>query len=97
MSTTFVATLVVKAGMERQFEDLQRELSHLTHESEPGTLVYDVIRHSSKPSTYIVYGRFSDQKAFQEHQDSPFHERLVPPILSCLAEKMDLQMFEWVA
>ncbi len=50
MSTTFVATLVVKQGMERQFEDLQRELSQLTHASEPGTLVYDVIRHRTKAS-----------------------------------------------
>lgn len=96
MSTTFVATLVVKSGMEKQFEDLQRELSQLTHESEPGTLVYDVIRHRTKPSTYIVYGRFKDEKAFQTHQASPFHDRLVPPILACLAEQMDLQMFDWV-
>ena len=97
MSTTFVATLVVKPGMEQQFEDLQRELSQLTHDSEPGTLVYDVIRHRTKASTYIVYGRFKDDGAFQAHQGSPFHDRLVPPILACLAEEMDLQMFDWVA
>ncbi|MGC8517794.1 MAG: putative quinol monooxygenase [Steroidobacteraceae bacterium] len=97
MSTTFVATLVVKPGMEKRFEDLQRELSQLTHQSEPGTRVYDVIRHRTKASTYIVYGRFQDDEAFQVHQGSPFHERLVPPILACLAEEMDLQMFDWVA
>lgn len=97
MSTTFVATLVIKPGMETQFEDLQRELSQLTHQSEPGTLVYDVIRHRTKPSTYIVYGRFKDEQAFQTHQGSPSHERLVPPILACLAQEMDLQMFDWVA
>ncbi len=97
MSTTFIATLVVKNGMEQQFEDLQRELSQLTHAHEPATLVYDVIRHQSKPSTYVVYGRFKDEQSFQIHQASPFHERLVPPILACLAEPMDLQMFTWVA
>lgn len=97
MSTTFIATLVVKPGKEKQFEDLQRELSRLTHQSEPGTMVYDVIRHRTKPSTYVVYGRFKDEQAFQAHQGSPFHERLVPPILACLAQEMDLQMFDWVA
>lgn len=97
MSTTFIATLAVKPGMEKKFEDLQRELSQLTHDNELGTLVYDVIRHRTKPSTYVVYGRFRDESAFQAHQGSPFHDRLVPPILACLAEQMDLQMFDWVA
>ena len=97
MSTTFVATLVIKPGMERRFEELQRELSQLTHQSEPDTLVYDVIRHRTQASTYIVYGRFKDEAAFQAHQKSSFHDRLVPPILACLAQEMDLQMFDWVA
>lgn len=97
MSTTFIATLVVKPGTEREFERLQRELSQLTHADEPDTLVYDVIRHRTRPSTYVVYGRFKDDKAFEAHQASPFHERLVPPILATLAEQMDLQFFDWIA
>lgn len=97
MSTTFIATLIVKPGMEGRFESLQRELSQLTHESEPDTLVYDVIRHRTQPSTYVVYGRFRDERAFQTHQASPFHDRLVPPILASLAQQMDLQFFDWIA
>ncbi len=97
MSTTFIATLLVKPGMEGEFERLQRELSQLTHADEPDTLVYDVIRHRTRPSTYVVYGRFRDEKAFEVHQASPFHDRLVPPILATLAEQMDLQLFDWIA
>ena len=97
MSTTFIATLIVKPGMEGEFERLQRELSELTHGSEPGTAVYDVIRHRTRPATYVVYGRFKDEAAFQAHQASPFHDRLVPPILATLAEQMDLQFFDWIA
>ena len=97
MATTFIATIVVKPGLERQFENLQRELSQLTHRDEPDTIVYDVIRHRTKPSTYVVYGRFNDEKAFEAHQRSPFHDRLVPPILACLAQEMDLQFFDWIA
>ena len=97
MSTTFIATLVVKPGMESRFESLQRELSRLTHESEPDTVVYDVIRHRTRPSTYVVYGRFRDERAFQVHMASPPHERLVPPILASLAQEMDLQFFDWIA
>ena len=95
MSTTFIATLVVKPGMESRFETLQRELSQLTHAQEPATLVYDVIRHRSAPRTYVVYARFQDEAAFEQHQKMPFHDRLVPPILDCLEKPMDLQFYDW--
>ena len=95
MSTTFIAKLVVKAGQEARFEALQKELSELTHAQEPDTLVYDVIRHRTAPSTYVVYARFKDEAAFERHQKMQFHDRLVPPILECLAADMDLQFFDW--
>lgn len=95
MSTTFIATLVIKSGKEQEFERLQKELSKLTHASEPDTLVYDVIKSRSKPRTYVVYGRFKDEAAFQVHQASGFHERLVPPIMACVEGDMDLQLCDW--
>lgn len=95
MSTTFIATLTVKAGKEAEFERLQQELSELTHANEPGTLVYDVIKSRGKPRTYVVYGRFQDDAAFQAHQASPFHDRLVPPIMACVEGDMDLHMLDW--
>ena len=95
MSTTFIATLVIKDGKELEFERLQKELSELTHAAEPGTLVYDVLKNRGKPRTYVVYGRFKDEAAFQTHQASAFHERLVPPIMACVEGDMDLQMLDW--
>jgi len=94
---TFIATLVVKEGKETDFEKLQNELSELTHANEPGVLVYDVIRNNEISGKYVVYARFKDQEAFDTHQTTDFHDRLVPPILDCLAEEMDLQFFEHVA
>jgi quinol monooxygenase YgiN len=95
--TVFIATLVVKKGKEKELESLQTELSKLTHDSEPDTLVYDVIRHRDKPGTYVVYARFKNEASFQAHQVASFHDRLVPPILATLAQDMDLQFFEHVA
>src|SRR3979490_260423 len=95
MTTTFIATLRIKDGREIEFERLQKELSELTHAGEPGTLVYDVIKSRDKPRTYVVYGRFKDESAFQAHQASAFHERLVPPIIACVEGDMDLQMLDW--
>ncbi len=93
----FIAKLIVKEGREAEFEKLQAELSQLTHENEPDVLVYDVIRHKETVGHYVVYARFKNQAAFDAHQTVDFHDRLVPPILDCLAEEMDLQFFEHVA
>jgi quinol monooxygenase YgiN len=95
MSTTFIATLGIKQGKEAEFERLQKELSELTHANEPGTLVYDVIKSRDQPRTYVVYARFKDEAAFQAHQVSPFHDRLVPPIMACVEGDMDLKMLDW--
>jgi quinol monooxygenase YgiN len=95
VSTTFIATLAVRAGKEAEFESLQKELSELTHAAEPDTLVYDVIKSRTKERTYVVYGRFKDEAAFQSHMDSGFHHRLVPGILACVEGEMDLHMLDW--
>lgn len=95
MSTTFIATLGIKQGQEAEFERLQKELSELTHAHEPGTLVYDVIKSRDEPRTYVVYARFKDEAAFQAHQVSPFHDRLVPPIMACVEGDMELRMLDW--
>lgn len=94
--STFIARLVVKAGKEADFERLQRELSQLTHEQEPDTYVYDVLRHREVARTYIVYARFKNEAAFQYHQTTPFHERLVPPIVECLEKPFDIEFFDHV-
>lgn len=93
----FIAKLVVQEGKEELFEQLQTELSKLAHDNEPDLLVYDVIRHREQPGTYVVYARFKDEDAFQYHQTTEFHNRLVPLILECLGEEMDLQFFDWIA
>lgn len=93
----FIATLQVAKGSEADFERLQTELSEIAHASEPGLLVYDVIKHAEKPRTYVVYARFKDQAAFDFHQQADFHQRLVPSILGCIEGEMDLQFLKWVA
>ena len=95
--TAFIATLRIKPGQEAEFERLQQELSELTHASEPDTLVYDILRSRDTPDTYVVYARFKDEAAFQLHQGTDFHERLVPPILATVAGEMDLKFYEFVA
>ncbi|MEO1247416.1 MAG: antibiotic biosynthesis monooxygenase family protein [Pseudomonadota bacterium] len=95
--TVFIATLTVKDAKAADFETLQTELSKLTHENEPDTFVYDVIKHREKPGTYVVYARFKDEAAFDHHMQTEFHDRLVPPIMECLDGEMILEFFDHVA
>jgi quinol monooxygenase YgiN len=94
--TAFIATLEVKPGQEAEFERLQQELSKLSHEREPDTFVYDVIRHREKAGTYVVYARFKDEAAYEHHQTTDFHEKLVPPIVACLSAPFAIEFFDWV-
>lgn len=95
MSTTFIATLRVKAGKEAEFERLQKELSEDSHRTEPDLRVYDVIKHRTQPRTYVVYARFKDEEAFNIHMKTPAHDRLVPSIMACVDGEMDLQFYDW--
>ena len=95
--TCFIATLKVKPGHEADFEKLQAELSQLTHAQEPDTIVYDILRSRTQAEVYVVYARFKDEAAFQLHQSTSFHDRLVPPIMATLGGDMDLQFYDFIA
>ena len=95
--TTFIATLQVNPDKQGEFEKLQTELSELAHAQEPDMFAYDVIKHREKPGTYVVYARFKDEEAFNHHMNIDFHDRLVPPILECLDEEMQLEFFDHIA
>ena len=94
--TTFIATLKVNKDKQGEFEKLQTELSELAHAQEPDMFVYDVIKHREKPDTYVVYARFKDEEAFNHHMQIDFHDRLVPPVLACLDEEMQLEFYDHI-
>ena len=93
----FIAILKVKEDRVQQFEEAQKELAKLTHENEPDTHVYDLVKSKDDPLTYVCYARFKDQAAFDYHMQTDFHDRLVPPILASLSEDMQLTFYEHVA
>jgi len=96
MQMAFIAKLVVKPEKVSEFENVQRQLSDITHDTEPDTLVYDFIKHRDQANTYVVYSRCRHEAASPTHQDSRSHEDLVPPIGEALAEEMDRQFYDVV-
>lgn len=93
----FIAVLKVAEDKVEQFEQAQTELSKLTHDHEPDTIVYDLLKKQDSPLEYVCYARFTNQAAFDHHMQTEFHDRLVPPILEALSEEMELTFFDHVA
>jgi quinol monooxygenase YgiN len=94
LTKSFIAKLVVKPEKQSDFEALQIELKRLTHAHEPDTFVYELLRALNDPLTYFCVATFKDEQAFQLHQTTEFHDRLVPLILACLAHDMEIQFLE---
>lgn len=87
---SFIAKLVVKPERRQEFVNLQTELKRLVHAQEPDALVYELLQSDDDPNTFFCIATFKDQGAFDHHMGIDFHDRLVPPILDCLAQDMEL-------
>lgn len=90
---SFIATLRVKPEKRDEFIALQTELKALVHEHEPDAYVYEVMQADDDPDLFYCIATFKDEAAFDHHMHIDFHDRLVPPILECLAEDMQLGFF----
>ena len=90
---SFIATLRVKPEKRDEFIALQTELKALVHEHEPDAYVYEVMQANDDPDLFYCIATFKDEAAFDHHMHIDFHDRLVPPILECLAEDMQLGFF----
>jgi quinol monooxygenase YgiN len=90
MRKSFIAKLVAKPEKAAHLEALQVELRELVHAHEPNCDVYELFKSTDEPNTYFCIATFKSEAAFDRHMGIDFHERLVPPILECLAQEMEL-------
>lgn len=96
MSTakSFIARLAVKPERRDEFVALQTELKQLVNEREPDVWVYELLQSDDDPNLFYCIATFKDQAAFDAHMSIDFHDRLVPPILDCLASDMELSFYQ---
>ncbi|MFN3592024.1 MAG: putative quinol monooxygenase [Thermaurantiacus sp.] len=87
---SFIARLKVKPEKRDDFIRLQTELKSLVHQNEPDALVYELFQAEEDPDLFHCIATFRDMAAYEHHMSVDFHDRLVPPILECLAEDMQL-------
>ncbi len=90
---SFIAKLVVKPDRRDEFIALQTELKGLVFQHEPDAQVYELLQSEDDPDTFYCVATFKDQAAFDHHMGIDFHDRLVPPILDCLARDMELGFY----
>jgi quinol monooxygenase YgiN len=90
---SFIAELRCKPGRAGELIALQSELKGLVFAQEPDALVYELFRSDDDPDLFQVVATFRDDAAFEKHMHIDFHDRLVPPILDCLAEDMKLAFY----
>jgi quinol monooxygenase YgiN len=87
---SFIARLLVKPEKRYEFIALQTELKTLVFANEPDALVYELLQADDDENLFHCVATFSDEAAFEHHMHIDFHDRLVPPILECLAEDMTI-------
>ncbi|MEO8176346.1 MAG: antibiotic biosynthesis monooxygenase family protein [Sphingomicrobium sp.] len=91
---SFIAKLVTKPEKRDEFVRLQTELKGLVFEQEPDALVYELLQSDENPDEFYCVATFKDAAAFDHHMGIDFHDRLVPPILACLASDMELGFYK---
>lgn len=90
---SFIAQLRTKPEKRDELIALQVELKSLVHAHEPDALVYELFQSETDPDAFLCVATFADDAAFDHHMHIDFHDRLVPPILACLAEDMTLEFY----
>lgn len=70
-----VATIKVKAGMEKDFEAVAKELVAKVGANEPGCALY-ALHHTDTPGTYVFMERYRDQAAADAHRASDHFKTL---------------------
>ena len=90
---SFIAKLVVKPERREEFIRLQTELKTLVHAQEPDAWVYELLQSEEDSNSFYCVATFKDAAAFEHHMSIDFHDRLVPPILDCLAADMELGFY----
>ena len=60
-----VATLIVQAGKESEFEEVFKGLREQVLANEPGCEMYDVYKSKADASTYVIMERYKDEAALK--------------------------------
>jgi quinol monooxygenase YgiN len=87
--------VVVKEGLEKEFETLFIELRKQIGKYENGCLLYSLLKSRSKPRAYIVQEQYRDEGSLDEHQTSN-HGKTYFPKMRAVLESIEVEYFDGV-
>ncbi|MEQ8746879.1 putative quinol monooxygenase [Pyruvatibacter sp.] len=75
-----VATLIIQAGKEAEFEAVFKDLRAQVLANEKGCEMYDVYRSKADASTYVIMERYQDADALKAHGESAHFKAAGPKL-----------------
>jgi len=80
---TFVSRMTCKAGREKEFVQLCRQLESYVKANEPDTLLFEFFK-LREPRRYAVLESFPDEAAEHRHMNSKILAEVAPKLRACL-------------
>ncbi|MFF8474953.1 putative quinol monooxygenase [Streptomyces sp. NPDC015414] len=91
---TCTTVLDVAEGSEEPFEKVLKLLVRQVRANEPGTPVFEFVRHRTTPRRYLVVEQYEDEAALAEHSAKEYLKEIVPEMLTYLARPPQLDAYD---
>ena len=86
-----IAPIQIKEGVKEQFLEAMLPNAQGSANTEPGCLRFDVIQDAGDPNRIWLYEVYTDEAAFQAHQQSPHYLNAIGTIQSLREGSSGLQ------
>ena len=89
-----LATIKVKEGKEKLFEETFIKLSGDVKKNEPGNIFYQISKDRETPLTYIVMEHYINQESVDLHGRSSHFREAGPKLGECMEGKPDIKRLD---
>ena len=73
----------VKAGKEKEFEELVRRLSEASLKNEKGCLQYNLCK-TTEHGNFVILEKYEDRKALDVHRDAAYFKEIGSKLRDCI-------------
>jgi len=91
-----VGSVQVRAEKAAEFERVFLGLTAKIRASEPGNLVYQLVRIRGKRGSYKVIEFYTDQEAYEQHRKAGYLQEDLGQLMACLDDAPQVETIEGV-
>ena len=89
-----LATIKIKEGKEKLFEETFVKLSREVKKNEPGNIFYQISKDRENPLKYIVMEHYIDQDSVDLHGKSDHFRDAGPRLGECIAGRPNIKILD---